>query len=315
MIGNRDQRARMDGRTAVASVLVVVVLAATVTAPVAAVADREDNETSVGAGEHVVAGVAGERAAVDGAVERRRFELEIRTAESDRARATVVSSYMTVSRERLDALERREAALDAAVENGSMAPGERAARTAQLGGQATGISRLATVLEETSAALPRDVRRDAGVRLSDVRQLRKDATALAERTRGLGTANGAAYATVARMVSAYNDRGDPEGLFADQLRDERVNLYVESATGTAVVSFRVTEDDRLTGLRAGTRGDATVRLDTDSRTVVQVADANDPAAALRDAVDADRVTVSGIGPLDQLKWSLVDLLSRLRDLV
>lgn len=315
MIRGRHHIAAMSLRDVLVGILVVLVLGTAVAAPMPAVADHEDNETDVGAGEYVVSGLAVERVVVDGAVERRRFERDVRAAASARARAEVVARYLTASRDRLDALERRETTLDDAVANGSMRPGEHAARTARLAAAATNVRRLATSLEATASDLPRDVRRDAGVELATIRQLRADATALAERTGGLDTPDGAVYATIERMVGAYNERGDPAGLFGEQLRNERVNLYVDTPESTGVVSFRVDENDRITQVRAGPRGDATLRMETDDRTVRRIADATDPAAALRDAAETDRVTVTGIGPLNQLKWTIVDLLSSMRDLL
>jgi hypothetical protein len=305
----------MNARTALAATLLALAVAGAGLAPAGAQQGSAANETAA-TGEHSVAAIAAERASVAGAVERRQLARDLETAPDARARAAVVAAHLNASRERLAALERREADLDAATTNGSLGPATRTTRGAPLAAGAVAVRRLAVDLRTAAAALPRETRRDAGVRLAALDRLREEAAALAERNRGPGSADGSVYADIGRMVTAYNERGAPEGALADRLRGEPVNLRVDGASGDGVVSFRVDGDGRLTGVRAGPRGDATLRLETDGRTVERIAAAEDPAARLRRAADEGDVTVSGIGgPLTGLRRALADLLDALADLL
>lgn len=330
MIGAGNRLEDMDPRSALVVAALVVALSGTVVAlggvatgagdvPRAAQADTSGGNESAATGAHVSGAVGVEQVAVDGAVERARLERDLRATDTDRERATTLAAYLDESqaRTRLDALERRKARLDDARGNGSMSAGEHDARTARLGAEAEQLHRLADAVANASAALPADLRREHDIESSALRRVADAAGELAARTRGGSGRDGpAVFGDIARMIDAYNARvaGNDADVLERQLRGERVNLHATTAGGSrTVVSFRIAEDGRFTGVRAGPRRDATLRMETDRRTVRQVATDDDAATAFRRAVRENEVRIDGLGALNGLKWTVVDLVSSVLD--
>lgn len=327
MIGVGDRLEDMDPRSALVVAVLVVVLPGTVGALGGAASgaggtlqvDSPDGNQSAATGAHVSGAVGVEQVAVDGAVERARLERDLRAAATDRARATTLAAYLDESdaRTRLDALERREAELGEAREKGSMSAAEHDARAARLGAEAEQLRRLADAVANASAALPADLWREHDIQPSTLRQVADDAGELAARTRGgSGRGGPAAFGDVARLINAYNARvaGNDADVLERQLRGERVNLHVTTAGGSrTVVSFRIAEDGRFVGVRAGPRRDATLRMETDRRTVRQVASDAAAATAFRRAVRENEIRIDGLGAVNGLKWTVVDLVSSVLD--
>lgn len=128
-----------------------------------------------------------------------------------------------------------------------------------------------------------------------------------------GTFGGEFYARVGTFAADYNDRRPDLGPAGAVARGNVVNLHVVAADGeTAVVSFRLTEDNRITDLRAGTRSDASVRVEMDAATFDRIATAPDPGAAFKRALDDGDVTITRRGALGGPIGSLVDVI---RDLL
>lgn len=311
MIGDTDQTGRMDRRIALGIVVLLVVFGSLVAAPggVALAQDEDDTEDGT-AGEHTVGAVGVEAATVAGDIERARFERDLEAAATDEERAEAVAAYLNRSRDRLETLEARERRLDEARENGSMSAGEHDARTARIGARAEGVAALSTAMADAADDLPADLRREYGIGPAEIRGLTSRAADLAERTRGdAARTDAAVFGDIAGMVDAYNAGvGGDAGFLDDRLRDERIDLHVESPDGSAVVvSFRIDADGRFTEVRAGPRGDATLRAETDRETVRRVADSSDGAATFRAAVRDDDIRIEGVGLLDSIKWRLIDL--------
>lgn len=330
MIGAGDRLEDMDPRSALVVTVLVVALSGTVVAlggvatgagdvSRVAQADTSAGNESDATGAHVSGVVGVEQAAVDGTVERARLARDLRAADTDRKRATILAAYLDESdaRTRLDALERREAELGKARESGSMSAAEHDARAAGLGAEAEQLRRLADAVANASAALPADLRREHDIEPSTLRRVADAAGELAARTRGgSGRRDSAAFGDIARMIDAYNARvaGNDADVLERQLRGERVNLHVTTAGGSpTVVSFRIAENGRFAGVRAGPRRDATLRMETDRRTVRQVAADDDAATAFRRAVREKEIRVDGLGAVTGLKWTVVDLLSSVLD--
>lgn len=302
-------------RPAVAMFLVVLLVTSIGTLGSATGTSRDVAGNETAAGERLTGFVSAEQVSVTGEVERARFERDFQDAQTDEGQAATVATYLNRSRDRLDALEQRERGLHEALENGSLTRSEYNARAARIGARAEALARLAERLANASAELPPHLRRQHGIEQTDIRRLHDSAVALADRTRGdRADADGALYSDIARMIDAYNshlDRGE-SSIVREQLHGERVNLYVESPDSPVVaVSFRVDDTGRIVETRAGPRGDATIRMETDRRTVRQLSTADDPAATFQRAISNDDVQIEGIGTLSNLKWKLVDLVAPL----
>lgn len=320
MISMSDVGDGMNVRSALAAVtLLVVVIGGTVGALGPSAAAMQDdgavNESDASTGERMAGVVGIERAAVTGTVERARFERAIDAVSTDSARARTIATYLNRSRQRLTALRARARKLDEAQANGSLSAGEYAARTARLGARARNVQLLSVELANASAALPRDLRRQYDIEPVALRSFADEAAALAERVGGpTNRVDPAVFSDVSRLIGAYNAQvqADDAGVLAAQFRGERVNLHVESAADArVVVSFAVAEDGRLTEVRAGPRGDATLQAVTDRRTVQRIATTDDAASAFYRAVQDDDIRTNGIGFVNRLKWRLIDVLTSL----
>lgn len=119
-------------------------------------------------------------------------------------------------------------------------------------------------------------------------------------------------ATLFEQLSTYVDavNADPSerslGVAGRQLRDERIDLHVETGSGSAAFSFRTTADGTVSEFARGTREDPTARMDTDGATVDRLVSAAEPIPAFRRAVREGDVEITGIGPLERVKWWLLD---------
>jgi hypothetical protein len=310
MIYTADETGGMERRIALVAVVLVLVLGSVVGGGVALAQDDGGTSDDEAAGTHAAGAVGIEAATVAGAVEHARFERDLEVTSTDEARAETIAAYLNRSRNRLDTLEARERELEEARENGSMNAGEYDARAARLGARAGGVAALSAAMAAAAADLPADLQRAYDVEPADIRDLESRAETFAERTRSDAIrADTAVFGDIAGMVDAYNANvGGDAGFLDDRLRDERVNLHVESPDGSVVVvSFRIDADGRFAEVRAGPRGDATLRAETDRATVRRIADSGDPPATFRTAVRDDEIHVEGVGLIDRIIWRLVDL--------
>lgn len=112
------------------------------------------------------------------------------------------------------------------------------------------------------------------------------------------------------MVSTYNDQVSEEdlGTAAKQLAGERVNLVVEddATDETATVSFRMTKDLEIREFSPGPREDATLRMTASRATVERIVDADRPGVAFRSAIKSRDVRISGVGLVNQVKWTVIN---------
>jgi uncharacterized Zn-binding protein involved in type VI secretion len=104
----------------------------------------------------------------------------------------------------------------------------------------------------------------------------------------------------ARVQSA--DLGPIEG----QIAAETVNLFVDTEEGTASFSFRTDAATRVKAFERGDRDDATLRMETDRATVDRIADAESPVAAFRQAVADGDIRIHGLGPVNAVKWTILN---------
>ncbi len=128
----------------------------------------------------------------------------------------------------------------------------------------------------------------------------------------VGSSDRGVYRRMGTFVAAYNDEQPDLGVAGRLVRGNLVNLHVTGPDGEAtVVSFRLTEDNRIEDVRAGPRADAPIRIDTDVATFERVATAPRPGEAFRRALADGDVTTSGRGLGSSVIWSIVNLLSGL----
>lgn len=122
----------------------------------------------------------------------------------------------------------------------------------------------------------------------------------------------AVYEQLAAFRARYNrEIGTREERFlAGQIAGEIANIHIATAHGEMVVSVPIADSMRLGELSWGSRDDATVRVETNDATIEELDRAEDPAGGLREAVESGGTQISGIGPVNSLKWTLVDGLRR-----
>ncbi len=117
------------------------------------------------------------------------------------------------------------------------------------------------------------------------------------------------YQRVAQFVVAYNQEQPTLGVASGVARGNVVNLYIRGADGAeAVVSFRLTEDNRIENLRVGARADAKIRMEMDEETFDRLAAADRPGAAFKRALDSGEVRISGRGLFSGAVWRVLNLL-------
>lgn len=282
---------------------------------VAAVGTAANGTPTPGGPGAAVAGVTGEHGArVDGAVRRAAFRRDLDAADSADARAEVVATYLDASATRLDALERRQDVLETGLANGSLSRGAYDARARTVWAATRSLQRLLADVAAAADRIPDGALRSAGVEEGDVAAVERDARELTSRSEpeDAGDSVGpGVYADVERLVAGYNRSVAGETGVSGRLAGEVVEFEVEDGGATAVASVRVDGDGRFTQLRAGRRGDVTVRLVTDRETLAKLAAADDTAGALRRAVANDEVTIHGVGPVNAIKWLVVDVLDDL----
>jgi len=95
---------------------------------------------------------------------------------------------------------------------------------------------------------------------------------------------------------------DDLGAVGSQVSGEVLNVHVE---GSGVYSMVVDEDLNVVDVRGCGREDATTRVDVDAETVQQIGSTGDPASAVQEAFVNDTLEVSGIGTVNEVKWTVV----------
>lgn len=117
------------------------------------------------------------------------------------------------------------------------------------------------------------------------------------------------YQRVARFASAYNQEQPERGTVGGVVTGNVVNLHIVGTGGEeAVVSFRLTADNRIEALRVGARADAKIRMEMDVETFDRLAAADRPGAAFNRALDTGEVRISGRGLFSGMAWRILNLL-------
>ena len=114
---------------------------------------------------------------------------------------------------------------------------------------------------------------------------------------------------VRKMAASYNRHADEVSLgpATNQLANNVVNLYVTDASSdeTVVFSFRMGADKNITNVAEGESPDANLKMETSMSTVEEIANADAPAAAFRDAYASDDINIepTGLGKGGVVKWT------------
>jgi len=181
----------MERRTLVATLAVLAAVAVAV--PAVAVAGAggaadQDNETNDTAapGERLAGVVGVQGAEVDGELDERSFRVGLNRSAA--GASAVVDERLPALEQRVEEIEQRRAALDAARANGSITEGEYRARMATLVAESRNVRRVANVSADAVAAEPGVLDRERNER---IRSLRERA----------GNATGAETAELARSIA------------------------------------------------------------------------------------------------------------------
>ncbi|MGM0590484.1 MAG: hypothetical protein ACQETI_02450 [Halobacteriota archaeon] len=119
------------------------------------------------------------------------------------------------------------------------------------------------------------------------------------------------YDQMSSMVEPYNDNvADANlGVAGDQLADRRVNVYITSGDETAVFSFYMDADNRITDLQPEAHPDAQLKMTTSKATLESLAASDNPAADFRSAVANDDIVIAGEDGhiVEQVKWTVINV--------
>jgi len=227
-------------RTSLAVAVAVFVVAAGI-APLVAAATADSSTapaTEVQPGERLAGVVGVEGTDLQGDLERRAFGQRMAAANSSAAKAGVVATEVAALEDRLAELRDRKAALEDAVDNGSMTQGEFAARMANLIAAERGMT---TMLNETATAaadLPAEVLAAKDISVEAIETLKSEARNL----------TGAAVAAIAKEIAGPpdtpgngSDRGSPAQVTAAITQAEQAIEVADSHIAQA--SDRVGEEN------------------------------------------------------------------------
>jgi len=153
--------------------------------------ETDANESSVAPGERLGGVVAVGQQEFEADVDSRAFGLRVAGAATENATASVVGEQVPEIRERVEALERRKAALQRAHENGSLSDGAYRARMAGVAAELRGAQHLTNQTANASQGLPAGLLESKGVNATAIQTLQ-------QRARQLG---GPAVAEIARSIA------------------------------------------------------------------------------------------------------------------
>lgn len=268
--------------------------------------------------------------AASGTTIQRRYTADVLATQLDGAeiadrRAELVADAQETIAAEADRLTERRSALDRARAAGELDRGAYFARLAPLLERARGVQETAQTLQSVTDRLPADARERHGVNASAVRDSLERATAVVE-----GDDSGGVETFLGRPGDAPAAQSPSEEVFADlvgvtnqynrqvasvdfgtlgwQFENARVTITVTSSSGDGRAAFELDGEGRIHGVRPGPHADPTLRLSTDRATFDSVRTADNPARAFQRGVSDGDVTVEGVGPVDRLVWSVVDLL-------
>lgn len=153
-----------------------------------------------------LAGVIGfQEAEFTGEVETRTFEIKVNKASTPNATAGVIHAELDSIADRLEVLEARKQALDAARANGSISEGQYRAQMAKLAAQTATLHRLADASSTHANGLPESVLRANDINVTAIEELKQNASELT------GPEVAAMAKTIARPDSSVGSMHGPPG--------------------------------------------------------------------------------------------------------
>lgn len=167
-------------------------------------ANETDNETETAPGAILAGVVDVQGAEVEGEVERRSFGLQVKAANSNASKASVVANQTRALDERLADLRERKQELEAARENETISESRYRAEVAGLAARISTLRVLSNETAETARSLPAEALEANGVNVSALEQLRTSASNL----------SGPEVAAIARDItgpSGNDSNGPPFG--------------------------------------------------------------------------------------------------------
>ena len=116
------------------------------------------------------------------------------------------------------------------------------------------------------------------------------------------------YESLEEMVPAYNENADAVDLGPITLAGTS-NVYIQDGDSVVVYSLTMDDENRITALEESASEDAVRKITTDRATLTDIAAAENPASAFRDAVANDDIVISGEdGQLvEGIKWGVINL--------
>ncbi|MFC5278336.1 hypothetical protein ACFPM1_06120 [Halorubrum rubrum] len=120
------------------------------------------------------------------------------------------------------------------------------------------------------------------------------------------------FESLEEMVPVYNENAENVDLGPVNLAGTS-NVYIEDGDSETVYSITMDERNRITALDDEPDEDAVRRITADRATLVGITEADNPAAAFRDAVANDDIVITGESGhvIEQVKWAVVNALKGL----
>lgn len=305
--------------------VLVLILAVALAAPLAAApahqgtADGEavGNATDPGAGAHLAGIVAVQNSTVEAAVANGTFQARLANASTDSARAALVDRRLDAIDRRLAAAQERSRALSRTRAEESLSGDVYTARAAGVADTADRLVDAATATERAADSLPPD--RRASLRVAeraeairtDARRLRERMNDAADAIDGVGEESRAAPVSRGAVEDILDSVAGAETPLSGVARSERMNVHIRQANGTTPVFAVRIENGRVRSVADGRLENPTLSVYTDYRVVDRVRRAQDPAAAIRTAIENDRVRYDGHGFGSSLKYGTLKLVSLL----
>jgi hypothetical protein len=310
-----------------AQVLALVVVTTALLAPPLAAAPTDQqtatdgatgSPTDPGPGAHLAGVVAVQNSTVDAAVASGTFQARLANATTDSERATVIDRRLGAIERRLAAARSRSRELSRARAEGSLSEDRYAARAAALAATADRLAGAGTATEQTGRSLPADRRAAIGV-AERAAEIRTEARRLREQTSDAAAAiDGSREESHVEPVSAgavediFDQVAGAETPFTGVASSERMNVHVRRANGTTPVFAVRIENGRVTAVDDDPFENPTLSVSTDYRVLDRVRRADDPAGAIRTAIENDRIRYDGRGLGNSLKYGAIKLASLLR---
>lgn len=132
---------------------------------------RQSAESEMAPGQRLAGSIGAHRAELEGDVETRRLTIRLEGAATADAETSIVADRVAEIEVRIDALEARLAALEAARENGSMSAGEYRARRAIVAAEAEGLLAQLEDAESVTVSLSTSLLLEYDLELVEIRSL------------------------------------------------------------------------------------------------------------------------------------------------